>query len=108
MLFRNDRFRLTSRYGERLDEAALAGALSAAARQGAASLVAALLDAGAGTDAADADGWTPLRAAAWAGHADTVAVLLRRGARADASDAEGRTALRAAAWAGHEEVRRRP
>lgn len=99
--------KLTTRYRTLFNSAAIGHALSMAARQGHAALVTILLDAGADPDAADAEGWTPLRAAAWGGHAAAVNVLLQRGAQVDACDAEGRTALRAAAWAGHEEVRRR-
>jgi ankyrin repeat domain-containing protein 50 len=96
--------KLTTRYRPLLDDGAMCQALSMAARQGHASLVTLLLDAGADPHSADAEGWTPLRAAAWGGHNDTVEILLKRGAQVDACDAEGRTALRAAAWAGHEEV----
>lgn len=96
--------KLCQRYRSAISPAALRHALSIAARQGHANLVSTLLEAGADADAADSEGWTPLRASAWGGHASTVEVLLSRGAQVDASDAEGRTALRAAAWAGHEEV----
>lgn len=96
--------KLCNRYRSSISPAALRHALSIAARQGHASLVSTLLEAGADPDVADSEGWTPLRASAWGGHASTVQVLLERGAQVDASDSEGRTALRAAAWAGHEEV----
>lgn len=96
--------KLCNRYRTSISPAALRHALSIAARQGHASLVSILLEAGADPDVADSEGWTPLRASAWGGHASTVQVLLERGAQVDASDSEGRTALRAAAWAGHEEV----
>lgn len=45
-------------------------ALHLAARAGRAGCAAVLLRAGAHPDAADADGWSPLRAAAWAGHTE--------------------------------------
>lgn len=51
-------------------DAAGGTALHAAARGGRAACTAALLRAGARPDAADADGWSPLRAAAWAGHTE--------------------------------------
>ncbi|XP_053621795.1 ankyrin repeat domain-containing protein 50-like isoform X2 [Plodia interpunctella] len=79
-------------------------ALHCAARAGKASCCAALLAAGARSDANDADGWSALRAAAWAGHTEVVEVLLEFGCDVDCVDADNRTALRAAAWSGHESV----
>ena len=96
--------KLCQRYKSAISAAALRHALSISSRLGHANLVSTLLEAGADADAADSEGWTPLRASAWGGHVSVVEVLLSRGAQVDASDAEGRTALRAAAWAGHQEV----
>lgn len=67
--------KLCSRYRPFLSPASLRHALSIAARQGHASLVSILLEAGADPDIADSEGWTPLRASAWGGHASAVQVL---------------------------------
>lgn len=67
--------KLCSRYRPLLSHASLRHALSIAARQGHASLVSILLEAGADPDIADSEGWTPLRASAWGGHASAVQVL---------------------------------
>ena len=66
--------KLCSRYRPLLSPASLRHALSIAARQGNASLVSILLQAGADPDIADSEGWTPLRASAWGGHAPAVQV----------------------------------
>ncbi|XP_044764260.1 ankyrin repeat domain-containing protein 50-like isoform X2 [Coccinella septempunctata] len=79
-------------------------ALHVAARLGQTEVVKVLLEAGAGVDEADIDGWTPLRAAAWGGHTEVVELLVKHGCTLDSVDAENRTALRAAAWSGHEEI----
>ncbi|MGD0499008.1 MAG: ankyrin repeat domain-containing protein [Bryobacteraceae bacterium] len=63
-----------------------------AARQGDTPRVRALLDAGAGLEARDKNGRTPLLCAAEQGHADTVRLLLDRGAESGARDREGLTA----------------
>jgi ankyrin repeat protein len=54
---------------------------------------AALLDAGADVNHADASGMTALMMAAGYGHRDMVALLLRRGANAHAADRHGEAAI---------------
>jgi len=75
-------------------------ALHFAADRGALDCVAALLEAGAAVDAADADGATPLACAALCGHADVVVALLAAGADPEAEDHDGETAAAHAQAAG--------
>lgn len=72
-------------------------ALMAAARQGDAGLVRALLALDADIDAADRKGVTPLMYAAWSGDEETVRVLLDQGAEIDQQSENGWTALMTAA-----------
>ncbi|PXA93044.1 hypothetical protein DMC25_04005, partial [Caulobacter sp. D4A] len=66
-------------------------AFFAAAREGRADIVAALLDAGAPIDARDDRGYTALTLAAYNGKADLVGLLIARGADACAVDPRGNT-----------------
>ena len=68
-------------------------AMGRAARQGHASVVSALVSAGASVDKAMEDGWTPLHIAAQQGHASAVSALVSAGASVDQVDKNGRTAL---------------
>jgi hypothetical protein len=63
-----------------------------------------LIQAGAGIDAADAEGCTPLHYAASGGHASLVALLLMYGAAAARQDAMGYTAQDYAVQSNHMEV----
>ena len=63
-----------------------------------------LIQAGAGIDAADAEGCTPLHYAASGGHASLVALLLMYGAEAGRQDAMGYTAQDYAVQSNHMEV----
>ncbi|NGM50829.1 ankyrin repeat domain-containing protein [Caulobacter sp. 602-2] len=78
----------------------------AAAREGRADLVAALLDAGAPVDARDDRGYTALTLAAYNGKTDLVALLIARGADACAMDPRGNTALMGAAFKGDDAMAR--
>ena len=69
------------------------GALHAAAFQGHADILAALLDAGADVQARDAREATPLLEAARGGRANTFEALRSAGAELGARDADGRNAL---------------
>ena len=91
---------------------AVAAALSDADRQGevplhkffrTASLLRALLDAGANVDVQDSNGRTPLFMAS-EGHIDSVRVLLEAGANANLQDKKGVTPLHVAALLGEPEV----
>ena len=62
----------------------------------------ALLDAGAGKDLADNDGWTPLHIAAQNGHDTVVRALLDAGADKDLATNDGATSLFIAAQKGHD------
>jgi hypothetical protein len=66
--------------------------LLAAAVKGDTARVIALIKAGAGVEATDKNGRTPLMLAAQHGHADTVRALLAAGAKTDARDKSGFTA----------------
>jgi ankyrin repeat protein len=63
-----------------------------------------LIQSGAGIDAADAEGCTPLHYAASGGHASLVALLLMYGAAAARQDAMGYTAQDYAVQSNHMEV----
>jgi hypothetical protein len=67
--------------------------LLAAAAKGETTLVQTLIQAGAGVEAADKNGRTPLMLAAQHGHLDTVRALLAAGANPDARDKSGFTAF---------------
>lgn len=67
--------------------------LAAEATQPGAQVVAALLEAGADANLADAEGVTPLMQAAVQGDAERVQALLNAGARVDASDALDRSVM---------------
>lgn len=78
----------------------------AAAREGRADLVVALLDAGAPIDARDDRGYTALTLAAYNGKAELVGLLITRGADACAMDPRGNTALMGAAFKGDDAMAR--
>lgn len=78
----------------------------AAAREGRADLVLALLDAGAPLNARDERGYTALTLAAYNGKADLVTLLIARGADACAMDPRGNTALMGAAFKGDDAMAR--
>jgi ankyrin repeat protein len=63
--------------------------------------VAALLAAGAQTEAKTSQGFTALMAAAYGGHDEAVAALLAGGAQTEAKNSQGDTALMLAAGNGH-------
>lgn len=81
-------------------------AFFAAAREGRADIVLALLDAGAPLNARDERGYTALTLAAYNGKTDLVRTLIKRGADACAGDARGNTALMGAAFKGDDAVAR--
>jgi uncharacterized protein len=78
----------------------LAAPIHDAARQGDLSAVMTALDQGAGIDAVDVSGETPLMTASLAGHSEVVAAMIKRGANIGAQNDRGLTALHAAAYAG--------
>jgi ankyrin repeat protein len=80
--------------------------MHAAAAQGHAQVLAALLEHGAGIDPADRDGNTPLVNAAYHGHLEAVRLLIARGANVNAATADGSTALAAAVYSGSGDVLR--
>ena len=63
-----------------------------------------LLEEGTNMEAADQDGWTPLRGASRNGHVEVVRLLLEKGADVDAADKVGRASLYEASQCGHIEV----
>jgi len=71
---------------------------------GRASTVDALIDAGANTNTALADGTTALMLAAWSANVDIVKTLLNRGADPNAKDQNGRTALDRAKELDHTDI----
>jgi uncharacterized protein len=80
-------------------------ALHIAAAQGHAEMVSWLVNAGAGVDARDQEGRTPLLHAASAGRARVVELLVREcGANVAARDRHGRVALQVAEAGGHKDV----
>ena len=68
-------------------------ALMYAAREGSASAVRALIDAGASHRTADPEGFTPLLLAIQNGHYDTAAALVEKGADPNQADRSGQTPL---------------
>jgi ankyrin repeat protein len=64
-----------------------------AAREGSASAVRALMDAGASHSTVDPEGFTPLLLAVLNGHYDTAAALVEKGADVNQADRSGQTAL---------------
>ena len=64
-----------------------------AARNGDTEAVKALIDAGAGLNAKDEDGWTALIWASEEGHTEIAKELISAGADVNAQDKDGRTVL---------------
>ncbi len=81
--------------------------LHEAARIGRDDMILALLQAGAGMEARDAKGYTPLILASYNGHAATTALLLAHGADPGGVDeARGNTALMGVAFKGYADIAR--
>jgi ankyrin repeat protein len=85
-------------------QAALAGPLHDAARDGDIGRTNQLLDQGVNVVEPDNAGEPPLLIASLAGHADVVALLLERGADIEVRNKGGLTALHAAAYGGNLDV----
>ena len=85
-------------------DAAAAGALHDAARNGDVTLIIELISGGADLEELDKGGNTPLIAAAYYGQDGSAAALLDRGADLGGRSDRGMTALHAAAYRGHEGI----
>lgn len=88
------------------DQSAGHTAMAWAVINGRQDVVRTLLAGGAGIDARDRFGWTPLMHAAWHNQGELVTLLLEKGSCVDARDDKGQTALMKAASIGRTEVAR--